>query len=83
MIIDCQNWRRTVEGVGIDELHRKIDPFDVRTFNSLVEPQAVLKSWKQYPERQIVFNYWPLWFHKVRTVAPHSLFSNMDRRFLD
>lgn len=29
MIKDCQEWRRTVEGVGIDELYRRIDPFDV------------------------------------------------------
>jgi CRAL/TRIO, N-terminal domain len=29
MILDCQEWRRTVEGVGMDELYRRIDPFDV------------------------------------------------------
>ncbi|KAG6827834.1 hypothetical protein H0H93_015287, partial [Arthromyces matolae] len=28
MLIDCQHWRQTVEGVGIDELYRRIDPFD-------------------------------------------------------
>ncbi|TEB30663.1 CRAL/TRIO domain-containing protein [Coprinellus micaceus] len=28
MFKDCQDWRRTVEGVGIDELYRRIDPFD-------------------------------------------------------
>lgn len=27
---NCQEWRRTVEGRGIDELYREIDPFDVR-----------------------------------------------------
>ncbi|KAH8104524.1 CRAL/TRIO domain-containing protein [Cristinia sonorae] len=41
----CQHWRGTVEGVGIDELYRNIDPWD-------------------YPERDHVFNCWPLWFHK-------------------
>ncbi|KAI0303664.1 CRAL-TRIO domain-containing protein [Multifurca ochricompacta] len=28
MILDCINWRRTVEDVGIDELYRRIDPYD-------------------------------------------------------
>ncbi|KAJ3571562.1 hypothetical protein NP233_g3671 [Leucocoprinus birnbaumii] len=46
MFADCQNWRKTVEGVGIDELYRKIDPFD-------------------YPEREAVFDCWPMWFHKT------------------
>ncbi|KAI9058320.1 CRAL/TRIO domain-containing protein [Trametes sanguinea] len=43
---NCQHWRNTVEGVGIDELYRQIDPFD-------------------YPERELVFDCWPLYFHKV------------------
>ncbi|OCH91865.1 CRAL/TRIO domain-containing protein, partial [Obba rivulosa] len=43
---NCQNWRKTVEGVGIDELYRRIDPFD-------------------YPEREHVFECWPLYFHKT------------------
>lgn len=46
MIKDCQEWRQTVEGVGIDELYRRIDPFD-------------------YPEREAVFDCWPMWFHKT------------------
>jgi hypothetical protein len=28
MIKDCQEWRETVEGVGIDKLYSQIDPFD-------------------------------------------------------
>ncbi|KAJ2966338.1 hypothetical protein NUW54_g13838 [Trametes sanguinea] len=43
---NCQHWRKTVEGIGIDELYRQIDPFD-------------------YPERELVFDCWPLYFHKV------------------
>ncbi|KAI0785250.1 CRAL-TRIO domain-containing protein, partial [Abortiporus biennis] len=43
---NCLHWRATVEGVGIDELYRQIDPWD-------------------YPEREHVFNCWPLWFHKT------------------
>ncbi|KAF5382552.1 hypothetical protein D9615_002843 [Tricholomella constricta] len=55
MIKDCQDWRRTVEGVGIDELYRRIDPFD-------------------YPEREAVFDCWPMWFHKTDKVStPDSL----------
>ncbi|TCD65106.1 hypothetical protein EIP91_003080 [Steccherinum ochraceum] len=42
----CINWRNTAEGVGIDELYRRIDPWD-------------------YPERDHVFNCWPMWFHKT------------------
>jgi hypothetical protein len=29
MFTDCQEWRKTVEGIGIDELYRTLDPFDV------------------------------------------------------
>lgn len=28
MILDCVHWRRTVEDVGIEELYRRIDPYD-------------------------------------------------------
>jgi len=31
MILDCIQWRRTVEDVGIEELYRSIDPFGVRS----------------------------------------------------
>lgn len=33
---NCQHWRSTVEGVGIDELYRQIDPFDVRHVHSAI-----------------------------------------------
>lgn len=36
MILDCIQWRRTVEDVGIEELYRSIDPFDVRSAPSLL-----------------------------------------------
>ncbi|KAG6906621.1 hypothetical protein DXG01_012939 [Tephrocybe rancida] len=36
MLKDCQDWRKTVEGVGIDELYRRIDPFDVRIASLVV-----------------------------------------------
>ncbi|KAF9049609.1 CRAL/TRIO domain-containing protein, partial [Hymenopellis radicata] len=39
MFRDCQEWRQTVEGVGIDELYRRIDPFDYP------ERAAVFDSW--------------------------------------
>ena len=29
MFAACQHWRRTVENIGIDQLYRDIDPFDV------------------------------------------------------
>lgn len=28
MVINCQEWRKTVEGVGIDALYDQIDPLD-------------------------------------------------------
>ena len=27
----CVEWRKTVGGVGIDELYRRVDPWDVRS----------------------------------------------------
>lgn len=29
MFRDCQHWRKTVSGIGIDELYKRLDPFDV------------------------------------------------------
>jgi len=62
MFKNCQEWRRTVEGVGMDELYKSIDPFD-------------------YPEREAVFDCWPMWFHKTdkrgRPINVH-VFGGMD-----
>lgn len=62
MLRDCQEWRKTVDGVGIDSLYREIDPFD-------------------FPERQAVFESWPMWFHKTdkkgRPLNIHR-FGNLD-----
>ena len=49
MIKDCQEWRKTVEGVGIDELYRRIDPFDVSGW--LFAPQDRQARFA-YPDRQ-------------------------------
>ncbi|EKM84004.1 hypothetical protein AGABI1DRAFT_110608 [Agaricus bisporus var. burnettii JB137-S8] len=46
MFADCQHWRKTVQGVGIDRIYSQTDPFD-------------------YPERETVFKFWPMWFHKT------------------
>ncbi|KAF8510072.1 CRAL-TRIO domain-containing protein [Hysterangium stoloniferum] len=45
MLIKCQEWRKSVEGIGIDALYDEMDPFD-------------------YPGRETVFKYWPMWQHK-------------------
>lgn len=29
---NCYEWRKTAEGPGIDELYRRIDPFDVSLY---------------------------------------------------
>jgi hypothetical protein len=39
MILDCIRWRGTVEDVGIEELYRRIDPFDVRSAAPRIVPQ--------------------------------------------
>lgn len=41
MFKDCQEWRKTVEGVGIDELYRTLDPFDVSFFLRYVSASVV------------------------------------------
>jgi len=76
MIIDCIHWRRTVEDVGIEELYRLIDPFDVRSaplplgnpFSTTSLTSLALSSFPtQFPGREGVFGSWPMGFHKVRT----------------
>ncbi len=77
MMLDCIQWRRTVEDVGIEELYRSIDPFDVRSAPSLLHSfpcafqcpsdlQSFYSS-TQFPRRQGIFESWPMGFHKVRT----------------
>ncbi|KZP33543.1 CRAL/TRIO domain-containing protein [Athelia psychrophila] len=39
---DCQHWRSTVEGVGVDQLYRTLDPFDYP------ERDKVFKSWPMW-----------------------------------
>lgn len=64
MWANCQHWRRTADGIGIDELYRQLDPYDVRARpRSLAPPRALTRP--QYPERPQVFDCWPLWFHKT------------------
>ncbi|KAL0961057.1 hypothetical protein HGRIS_006045 [Hohenbuehelia grisea] len=42
MLSDCQEWRKTAEGVGIDELYKRIDPFDYP------ERKAVFDCWPMW-----------------------------------
>lgn len=62
---NCYEWRNTAEGVGIDELYRKIDPFDVCTHATRNRTHRLTRR-SQYPERNHVFQFWPLFFHKAR-----------------
>ena len=67
MFKDCQQWRKTVEGVGIDELYRRIDPFDVSclfNYQWTFHMNEVIK----FPEREAIFDCWPMWYHKVRSL---------------
>ena len=67
---NCQHWRNTVEGVGIDELYREIDPFDVRHITPVCMSNICTDHVFQYPERDHVFDCWPLYFHNVRPFQP-------------
>ncbi|KAH7885341.1 CRAL-TRIO domain-containing protein [Phlebopus sp. FC_14] len=42
MIKNCQHWRRTVAGIGIDELYKRLDPYDYPGRDE------VFKSWSMY-----------------------------------
>ena len=55
MLRNCQEWRKTVEGVGIDELYKNIDPWDVGAiispprnclFNTVLSTRSVGTSLK-------------------------------------
>ncbi|TFK40778.1 CRAL-TRIO domain-containing protein [Crucibulum laeve] len=61
MFKNCQEWRKTVEGVGIDQLYKDIDPFDA-SINISAGSYGLLE---RYPEREAVFDCWPMWFHKT------------------
>ena len=37
MIKKCIEWRKTVQGVGIDELYKELDPYDVRMLSLSVD----------------------------------------------
>ena len=54
MILDCIEWRRTVEDVGIEELYRSIDPFDVRSALSL-SFTLFLASFEAYLTSVVIF----------------------------
>ena len=71
---NCYDWRMNAEGVGIDELYRRIDPFDVSLIY-LSTSYHFLTISLQYPERDHVFKFWPLFFHKVRRTTPACLTS--------
>ncbi|KIJ64446.1 hypothetical protein HYDPIDRAFT_28391 [Hydnomerulius pinastri MD-312] len=42
MIKNCQHWRQTISGVGIDELYKRLDPYDYPG------REEVFKSWSMY-----------------------------------
>ena len=70
MFKDCQQWRKTVEGVGIDELYKRIDPFDVSSLFqlSMYETFHMNEVTFKFPEREVMFDCWPMWYHKVRNL---------------
>ena len=67
MFHDCQQWRKTVEGVGIDELYRRIDPFDVSEL-LIIRWTFHMNEVIKFPQREVIFDCWPMWYHKVRNL---------------
>lgn len=64
MVKNCQHWRQTVSGIGIDELNNRMDPFDVS--NKCCEILVVFDHpWSKCPGREEVFKSWSMYFHKV------------------
>ncbi|KAJ7863136.1 CRAL TRIO domain-containing protein [Mycena olivaceomarginata] len=58
--------RKTVNGTGLDKLYSEMDPFDVRLSLSIHYSCGEVQSRVvQYPEREAVFDCWPLYFHKT------------------
>lgn len=56
MITQCLSWRHQVEGVGIDDLYREVDPFDIP------QKEHVFKYWPMYYHRvcPLAFSPFPL-----------------------
>lgn len=79
MILECIQWRRTVEDDGIEQLYRTIDPFNVRSAPSLLHSRFLVfrcisdlrrsPPSTQFPGRRGVFECWPMGFHKVRSLV--------------
>jgi hypothetical protein len=59
MFTECQQWRKTVEGVGVDRIYQEIDPWDVSPVLENLNGRMSFSSFFQYPERESVFKYWP------------------------
>lgn len=68
MIINAQNWRKTVNEIGLDKLYSEMDPLDVCPFQSDFH-KSRYQLFFQYPERKAVFDCWPLYFHKTDKVS--------------
>lgn len=66
MIKNCQHWRETVSGIGIDELNNRMDPFDVSSKRCEILV-TFDRLWFKYPGREEVFKSWSMYFHKVRS----------------
>jgi hypothetical protein len=74
MMVNAQNWRKTVNGTGLDKLYSEMDPFDVRLSLSIHYSCGEVQSRVvQYPEREAVFDCWPLYFHKTDKVGSNCV----------
>ncbi|PPQ65388.1 LOW QUALITY PROTEIN: hypothetical protein CVT26_000013 [Gymnopilus dilepis] len=64
MFRDCQHWRKTVSGIGIDELYKRLDPFDYP------EREVVSESWPMSFHKVIkeTSSYSEILMHFVRRI---------------
>ncbi|KAH8114530.1 CRAL/TRIO domain-containing protein [Phellopilus nigrolimitatus] len=64
MIKNCVEWRRTAQGVGIDELYRRLDPYD------FPERDEVFKHWPIWYHKR----GWPINVHSLGGIDTTALY---------
>ncbi|KAI0300807.1 CRAL-TRIO domain-containing protein [Russula brevipes] len=70
MILDCIHWRRTVEDVGIEELYRRIDPFDFPA------REEVFESWPMGFHKTDKLGR-PIHIQSFGAISPKRLYQNI------
>ncbi len=76
MVKNCIEWRKTVLGVGIDEILQENGSLWSECFRCENDSSS-FRYRRSTPERTDVFKHWPMWYHKVRCIFYfHSNFNS-------